>query len=442
MKNKNKIIIGVILGVAVVIIFVSLLFPSVYKGLSSGTFGKADKYHQEQMTENDVQLRSDFTKDTARLRQMVTGLIYFALFTNNLSMTIDTCLESYKLQGFNKDPDNSRAIALLNDYNSFLKNNTRTLAATTRMLAAFLLGDTVDQSSDVEKTIRDFANYVNQVNQKDSVLMLAMTKVDSYLIGNKTLQKKTDEVRNLKAIRDQLAIKSTQFMALTGNKQGLGAMLSYTLQSQSQFSGIPALSQLVNQSQVVQSKLGLEEIVPARINASNISSAFSANEIQAQFGSRVNAAPALGYVVYNKASLQLVYVCSGVQLQQMCGADNLQSVLSGSNPNIGIVGIQAKDNIGVVMNAGLFNNIIQSNVFQGFLTANQMNAVLPATEISAVGVVGSVAFGSGAPLQMGLCGNAMLQGAMKNNASLQLIMGNGGALQGLGEIKNISMGVR
>ena len=131
MKNKNKIIIGVILGVAVVIIFVSLLFPSVYKGLSSGTFGKADKYHQEQMTENDVQLRSDFTKDTARLRQMVTGLIYFALFTNNLSMTIDTCLESYKLQGFNKDPDNSRAIALLNDYNSFLKNNTRTLAATT-----------------------------------------------------------------------------------------------------------------------------------------------------------------------------------------------------------------------------------------------------------------------------------------------------------------------
>ena len=439
MKKQNKLIIGLIVGVALAILAVSFFFPSVYKGLTSGSFGKADKYHQEQMTENDVQLRSDFTKDTAQLRQMVTGLIYFALFTDNLSMTIDTCLVSYKLQGFDKDPANTQAIALLQDYNSFLKNNTKTLAGTTRILAGFMLHDTASGSSDVERTIRDFANYVNQVNQKDSVLMLALNKVDAYLIGNKTLQKKTEEIRNLKAIRDQLVIKSTQFMALTGNKQGLGNMLSFAIQSQGQYSGIGALQVSTAGSKVVQSDLGIEEIVAARFNSSNISSAFSATEVQAQFGSKVNSSPELSYVVYDKASLQ-IFVCSGVQLQVVCGVGNLQGVLVGSNPQIGILELCAKDHIGVVMNALVFGSILQSKVFEGFISANQLNAILPATQLSAINSIGISAIGSG-PIPLGYGGNTALQNLVSGNASLQRIISNAGAIHGLGEIQGVALGV-
>ncbi|MCX6283989.1 MAG: hypothetical protein NTW31_07130 [Bacteroidetes bacterium] len=439
MKKQNKIIIGVIIGVAVVILAVSLFFPSVYKGMTSGSFGKADKYHQEQMTENDVQLRSDFTKDTAQLRQMVTGLIYFALFTDNLSMTIDTCLTSYKLQGFDKDPANSQAIALLNDYNSFLKNNTKTLAGTTRLLAGFLLHDTASGSTDVEQTIRDFANYVNQVNQKDSVLTLALSKIDSYMLGNKTLQKKTEEIRNLKAIRDQLVIKSTQFMALTGNKQGLGNMISFAIQSQGQYSGIGALQASTAGSRVVQSDLGLEEIV-ARFNASNISSAFSANEVQAKFGSKVNASHDLSYVVYDKAGLQILYVSSEEKLQAICGTGNLQGVLVGSNPTIGIVELQSKDHIGVVMNALVFGSILQSSVFHGFISASQLNAILPATQLSAINSVGISAIGSG-PIPLGYGGNTALQNLVSGNASLQQIISSSGALSGYQGLQGTAIGI-
>ena len=442
MKKQNKLIIGLIVGVALAILAVSFFFPSVYKGLTSGSFGKADKYHQEQMTENDVQLRSDFTQETAQLRQMVTGLIYFALFTDNLSMTIDTCLVSYKLQGFDKDPANTQAIALLQDYNSFLKNNTKTLAGTTRMLAGFMLHDTASGSSDVERTIRDFANYVNQVNQKDSVLMLALSKVDAYLIGNKTLQKKTEEIRNLKAIRDQLVIKSTQFMALTGNKQGLGNMINFALQSQAQYSGIGALNITVGGSRVVQSDLGIAENL-ARVNSSNvnITAGFSAAEVQAQVGSKVNATSVSSYVVYDRPNLQILYVASEEKLQAVCGVGNLQGVLVGSNPNIGILELCAKDHIGIVMSANVFGNIIQSSVFQGILSANQLNVIIPAKEISAIGIYGSSAVGSGAPLQMGFGGNTALQNLVSGNASLQKIISNAGAIQGLGDIKGIALGV-
>ena len=443
MKKQNKIIIGVILGIAVVIILISFLFPSVYKGLTSGSFGKADKYHQEQMTENDVQLRSDFTKDTAQLRQMVTGLIYFALFTDNLSMTIDTCLTSYKLQGFDKDPANSKAIAMLQDYNSFLKNNTKTLAGTTRMLAGFLLRDTVDESADVDRTIRDFANYVNQVNLKDSVLMLALSKVDSYLIGNKTLQKKTEEIRNLKAIRDQLVIKSSQFMALTGNKQGMGSMISFAIQSQGQFSNIIGLNAVpLVGSKVGQSDLGIEELV-GRINSSNINvtSGFSAAEVQARVGSKVNATAVSSYVVYDRPNLQILYVSSEEKLQALCGAGSLQGVLVGSNPNIGILELCAKDHIGIILNVGVFGSVLQSGVFSGHLSASQLNNLLPATALSAINSVGISAIGSGAPLQMGFGGNTALQNMVSGNASLQQIISGSGALSGYTSLQGIAIGI-
>ena len=146
MKKQNKIIIGIILGIAVVIILISFLFPSVYKGLTSGSFGKADKYRQEQMSESDIHLRSEFVQDTAKLRQMITGLIYYALFTENLSMTIDTCLTSFNLQGFDKNPANAEAIHLLTDYSSFIKNNNTlvrvgldTLNNTTERLTVILV---------------------------------------------------------------------------------------------------------------------------------------------------------------------------------------------------------------------------------------------------------------------------------------------------------------
>jgi hypothetical protein len=444
MKKQNKIIIGVIVGLAVVILIVSFFFPSVYKGLTSGSFGKADKYHQEQMTQADIQLRSDFTKDTAQLRQMVTGLIYFALFTDNLSMTIDTCLVSYSLQGFDKDPANSQAITLLKDYNTFLKNNTKTLASTTRMLAGFLLRDTASGSVDVENNIRDFANYVNQVNQKDSVLMLALSKVDNYLVGNKTLQKKTDEIRNLKAIRDQLVIKSTQFLAMTGNKQVLGNMLSYAVQSQAQFSGIGALkmstagSRQLELSAINSQAMGARNALAA--GNGNLSAGFSAVDLGLVYvAAKVNAASDLSYIVYDRPNLQII-CCKASELQSMCGAGALQGVLNGSNPNLGIVEVAAKNNIGIVLNGSLLCNALSSSALNAGFSAQQMNVIIPARDLSAIGSMQSIT-GINASLPLGSGGNPALQALMNSNKNLQSFCSMGG-MNGFINLQNIALGVK
>ncbi|MEI8006572.1 MAG: hypothetical protein WCI48_10220 [Bacteroidota bacterium] len=457
MKKQNKIVIGIMLGIAVVIILISFLFPSVYKGLTSGSFGKADKYKQEQMSENDIRLRSEFVQDTAKLRQMITGLIYYALFTENLSMTIDTCLTSFRLQGFDKNPANTETIHLLTDYNSFLKNNNPTIANTTRMLAAFLLRDTIAQSMDIEKNLRDFSNYVNQVNQKDSVLTMSLARIDSYLVGNKTLQKKDAEIRNLKAIRDQLVIKSTQFMALTGNKQGLGAMLSYTIQSQSQFSGIGALNMVTDGSKLVQSKLGIEEIVPARINSATLSAGISLSaslkggvanakdNLGNNGGSAVSAKMNLVYVcskenlsvvLYDKPSLGFV-VGSSEKLIGILGVEKMNGILCGTDPNLGALCLFSGKILSVTLNAGLLANLSSSPTLCAALSAATLNIIIPAKELSAVGLSAN-AFGINAPLQMGF-GSAAVLGVLYANAGLQNFINANGVFSGFSSLQATSL---
>ena len=449
MKKQNKIIIGLIVGVAVIILLISFLFPSVYKGLTSGSFGKADKYRQEQMTENDIQLRSDFTKDTAQLRQMITGLIYFALFTDNLSMTIDTCLESYQLQGFDKDPANSEAIGLLRDYSSFLKNNSKTLANTTRMLAALLLRDTLSQSMDIEKNIRDFANYVNQVNRKDSVLMLALEKVDGFLIGNKTLQNKQEEIRNLKAIRDQLVIKSSQYMAMTGNKKELGVVLSYAIQSQAQFNSIGALNVVEVQSSGSLSAINSRPINATLISGiSNLNVAFSAAALQAGFSAstlqagqaaaKVNSKSDLNVIVYDKANLQMT-LCSANQLNVIYGTDKLNNALQGKDPNLGIVGVFNGQFMGVVLNASVLCSVLSSTTLSAFMSADRLNEIIPARDLASAAVLQS--YGSNAGLQMGFGSNAALQSVVSANSGLQSLFNSMSTMNGFNSLMSTSLSV-
>ena len=449
MKKQNKIIIGLIVGVAVIILLISFLFPSVYKGLTSGSFGKADKYRQEQMTENDIQLRSDFTKDTAQLRQMITGLIYFALFTDNLSMTIDTCLESYQLQGFDKYPANSEAIGLLRDYSSFLKNNSKTLANTTRMLAALLLRDTLSQSMDIEKNIRDFANYVNQVNRKDSVLMLALVKVDGFLIGNKTLQNKQEEIRNLKAIRDQLVIKSSQYMAMTGNKKELGVVLSYAIQSQAQFNSIGALNVVEVQSSGSLSAINSRPINATLISGiSNLNVAFSAAALQAGFSAstlqagqaaaKVNSKSDLNVIVYDKANLQMT-LCSANQLNVIYGTDKLNNALQGKDPNLGIVGVFNGQFMGVVLNASVLCSVLSSTTLSAFMSADRLNEIIPARDLASAAVLQS--YGSNAGLQMGFGSNAALQSVVSANSGLQSLFNSMSTMNGFNSLMSTSLSV-
>jgi len=444
MKKQHKIIIGAIIAIAVIIIVISFFFPRAYQGLTRGTIGKAEKYRQEQMSEKDIQLRSEFTEDTVQLHQMISGLIYFTLFTENLSATIDSCLVSFRYQGIDKDPANSEVIGILTEYNTYLKNNSQTLVNTTRILADFYLGDTVTLSLDVEKNIRDFAVYVDQLGRKDSVLTESLSKLDHFLIGNKLLQKNQEAIRNLKAIRDQLLIKSTQLMALTGNKNGLARLLSYGLQSQSQFSGIGSLRSIASQSALNVSNLASIPVPSSRelqAAAGNLNVSFSAaSSLQSgPVSSQIKSGPELNVIIYDRSSLSLKFLSSS-QLNVVYGAEKLNNILKGVDPNLGVVGFLNNKNLGVVMNAAVLSNILSSRSLSSFFSAQQLNDIIPAKELASSAALNSVNVGSSASLQMSLGGNASLLNVIYASSGLQkMVLGNG-AINGFSSLQRLSFG--
>jgi hypothetical protein len=232
MKKPVKVIFAIVVAIAILIAGVSLFFPTVINNLASGTFGKAEKYRSTQMTEKDIQLRSEFTSNTDQLMGMIQGLIYFSLFTQDLSNKIDSCISAYELQGICSHENGCANIELLRDYSDFIKNNNKTLGTTISMLTGFYLKDQSDQSFDVEKNLRDFGNYVNNLNEKDSILEVAIRGMDNFLLTNKTLQTKKTELNQLKAIRDQLLIGSIQLAGMVQDKPLCATLCSYAISSQ------------------------------------------------------------------------------------------------------------------------------------------------------------------------------------------------------------------
>ena len=424
--------------IAAAILIVSVFFPSVYKGLTSGSFGKADKYHQDQMSDKDVQLRSEFTKDTAQLRQMVTGLIYFTLFTDNLSMTIDTCITYYKAQGFEKIPMNSEAVKLLVDFNDYLKNNNKTLANTTRLLTDLLLDDTSSPVGDIDQNIREFANYVYQVNRRDSVLMNSITKMDNYLLGNKLLQKQQEQIRELKAIRDRLVITSTQFMALTGNKKGVGTMLTYAVRSQAQLSGIGPLC-VVQDGAAASLSSGKNLNVLELSSATSLSAIFPAVTLQGGVSeAKIIVGSQLGYgILYDKSKLSFI-IGSAEEIKSVYGSSAYNAALCGTNTNLGYFSQVKGGDLGVVLNAGILCGVLQCAPLCAALSASQLNIIIPAQALASAGG-GQLGILYCSPI--GSMNNVALQKIILGSTNLQKILSNEGALNGFNDLRSTSVGI-
>ncbi len=308
MKKQVKVIISVVVAIAVILLAVSLFFPSVYTGLTSGTFGKAEKYHKVQMSEKDVQLRSEFTRDTAQLKNMIQGLIYFSLFTMDLSKKIDSCVTVFQDHGICSQSGGCAKMNILMDYSDFIKNNTRTLGSTISMLTGFYLKDESDQSADIEKNLREFGNYVNNLNEKDSVLEDALISMDNFMINNKTLRARKTELAQLKSIRDQLLVKGIQLSGVLQDKELSMNLLSYALSSQQDL-------KLVNSA--------------AQMGSTSVGSSPTLNVIK-------SSEQSLGVLMNNQKLGSLgvtgyesqISVCSAEQLQEIIQAQQVNAVAS------------------------------------------------------------------------------------------------------------------
>ncbi len=398
MKKQVKVVISLVVVIAILVAGISLFFPEVFKGLTSGTFGKAEKYHKSQMTEKDVQLRSELTADTGQLKSMIQGLIYFSIFTQDLSNKIDSCVSTFQQHGICSEKNGCANVMILQDYSDFIKNNNKTLGTTISMLTGFYLKDQSDQSTDIERNLRDFGNYVNNLSEKDSILESSLKSMDSFMLSNKTLKSRKTELANLKSIRDQLLVKGVQLAALLQDKPLSSSLVQYALSSQD------GLHRILNQDKVgvVASHQGLNVVI---CSADQIGNAIlqgqvgisAASELQivlqnqqvqaANSQSKDLGAAMVGAVlVYDKPGLQFA-VSNMAELHNAFSATEISAVLQGVSP-IGVVGYFAADGL----------HCVQSSFdLQNAFNASPLSRVISAAQVSAIFAnqgIGSVSYGN------------------------------------------------
>jgi hypothetical protein len=351
MKTKTKLLfaIGFIAVLCIgFLIGISVNFPKPDNSDLAGTFGKAEKFHKVQMTAKDIELRSELLKDTARLRSMIQGLVYFSIFTGDVCADIDLTIVAFKAKGMGSQAGEGEIVKALQDYSDFIRNNNKTLNSTITLLSGFYLNDTANLSLDVEKNLKDFGAYVNGLNQKNMVLSQALKSIDNFMLTGKTLQTNTKEVTQLKSIRDQLLIKGLQLGGLIGNKDQVSSMIECAL-------GV------------------------ANMNAVN-----SKGEIQASLvGFGVILAQDLAGVVlsYSPSSLEFSVIFSQGQVGQAVNA-------AGNIPNaIGdkqILALYGKETLNIILSNYSMSEVYNSQALTGNLSANAMYGIFAANNVQSV----------------------------------------------------------
>jgi len=298
-REKSLFVIGLVAALGIgFLIGITVNFPKPDQSELAGTFGKAEKFRKVQMTQKDVELRSELLKDTAQLKSMIQGLVYFSLCSEDVRSNIDLCIFAFKAQGMGSQADDAGKIKAMQDYSDFIANNNKTLNATISLLTAFFVNDSANQSQDVEKNLRDFANYMKGLNEKNQVLSQSLSGFDNYMLTNKLLQSHKTEITQLKSIRDNLLIKGIQLGAILCNNEQVRSLIVLAVGSQEQFNNIAATGEALN----------------ARVNANeNLQRATLSNITQAI--GNLNVAGSLERVIvvgaavyYSQPDLQYIYL--------------------------------------------------------------------------------------------------------------------------------------
>jgi hypothetical protein len=304
-------------------------------------------------------------KDTAKLRSMIQGLVYFSLFTEELRTNLDLCTISFTTQGMGTQPGESDKINVMKDFSDFIRNNNSSLNATIVMLSGFYGKEGGDASQDVERTFQDFGNYVNNMNKKDSILSQVLVNMDDYLLNSKTLQSRKAEFSQLKSIRDQLLIKGIQLGGLLSNKEVVVSRMKYAMDTQLK------MGSTVDANNMPYTAKTLDLLIPMNMQSGvgiQLEGSWNA-QVASQVESKVSA------VVYDSKVLQfkVVDLQALTALRQTFDgaikAGAVDAVLhsnelrSGNIHSIAMVGVSG--DINIIMSQYSVNQIVSSKVLEG-----------------------------------------------------------------------------
>jgi hypothetical protein len=229
MKSKSKILIAAfILIVTGVIVMVFLFNKPTDKALVKGTMTMADPDQTQAMNKKSIQLRDEFTKDTLQLKRMIQILRYFEQFTERVARQIDTASAILRYHPLYTDQKLKPTFMALQEYSNFLNGNIHKLKSTEAMLTEFLVNkDESVMPYDVERNLRDFANFINQMASLEAVMEQAAFEINTYL--DKSVNKKLmqAEISTLENFRNQLIMDNRVTFMMLGDKNSLARLSSY-----------------------------------------------------------------------------------------------------------------------------------------------------------------------------------------------------------------------
>ena len=181
MKSKTKILIAAfILIVAGAIVMITLFNKPTNKALVKGTAAMADPDQTLAMNKKSVQLRNEFTRDTLQLKRMIQIVSYFEQFTERVARQIDTASANLRYHPLYTDQKLKPTFVALQEYSNFLNSNIDKLKSTEAMLTKFLANkDESVMPYNVEKNLRDFANFINQMSARETVMEQAAIDINT-----------------------------------------------------------------------------------------------------------------------------------------------------------------------------------------------------------------------------------------------------------------------
>ncbi len=193
----------------------------------SGTIGKVEKYHKDQMSENDILLRSEIISDTAELANIIRGMLIFHAYADALSDELNK--NATDIESSQANVNNLLGIEELKEYCEFVKNRNETLASTIAMYWD-IYNDTVTEISfDVEQNLKNFINYYSQLNAKSTVVDDVVEKSDQWIEENSAIEGSENEIERLKKLRDEVLLRDMQMALVLGNNEKLGVILNKAL---------------------------------------------------------------------------------------------------------------------------------------------------------------------------------------------------------------------
>lgn len=185
--NKKILVVLAVVVVSVIIILSISDFPPTEDSKATGTIGKVEKYRDASVQGKDIELRTDFIEDEAKLKSALSSFIQYFAVTNKLENILSN-IEYDKLCS-SLDGEDKNLCQKLKDLNTFVTNNNDKLENTINTMIGAYQNEN-PPTGDIENQVIAFADYHMNLVDRNDVINEAISAIDKVLIAKPNIENK------------------------------------------------------------------------------------------------------------------------------------------------------------------------------------------------------------------------------------------------------------